>query len=194
MTGDTPRRVRADLRFMKLYVYTVPTVFRYRPDPACANRSDAALDVLGRVEEELAGEAQRYRRVGAAVVAVVLMPALLGGLLWSGLYVLPVRVPWFPFDRGMYGLPLFSLYEWLAFLLLAAFLAYSLSLTYTSHWRMRLLTADYHRLAETDDDGRSQIAGAASEQRFPRTRFVLANSPVFSAYRPLLARSLAEDV
>lgn len=187
MTGDTTRRVRADMRFLKLYVYTVPTVYRYTPDPACEAESDEPIALLGRVEEELAGEAWRYRRVGAAIVAVILMPLLLAGLLWSGLYWLPVRVMWFPFERGMYGLPFFSLYEWLAFLLLAAFFAYSLSLTYTSRWRTRRLRVDYHRLADADEARRLEIAGQATDGAFPRSRFILSKSPVFAAYRPLLA-------
>lgn len=187
MSIDSPRRIRGDLRFLRVYVYTVPTVSRYTPDPACEAESAQPSDVLGRVEEELAGEASRYRAAFAAIMAVALMPGLLAGFLWSGLYWLPVRIMWFPFDRGMYGLPYLSLYEWLAFLLLGAFFAYALSLTYTSRRRTRRLTVDYRRLVEADETRRAILAAEASDGRHPRAEFVLRTSPFFALYRPLLA-------
>ena len=103
--------------------------------PMPPSRPDAAPSaVVERVEDELHGEATRYRHALWACIGVALMPVALAILAWSGLYWLPVRILWTPFERGSYGLPWLSLYEWIAYLCLAAFFAYGFALhPQTSH-------------------------------------------------------------
>jgi len=126
--GDSPRRIRRDLRFVRWYAYTIRHVIRrYRRDVETTGEQRLPAHLLARVEVEVAAECRRMRIMFRAIVAVLLMPMVLAGLLWSGLYWLPVRIMWFPFERGIYGLPMFSVFEWLAFLMLALFLAGSLA-------------------------------------------------------------------
>lgn len=182
----TSRRVRADLRLLSIWVFTVPTVMRYKPDVRWGELSGAPAELLGRLEAELAGEAGRYRAVFAAIVGVVLMPLLLAGFLWSGLYWLPIRVPWFPFFRGAYGLPYLSLFEWIAFLLLAAFFAYTWAVLRTSRMETRRMAVDLTRLSAVDMQDRRAVAQEALTGVFPRAAYVLRKAKPFASYRSLL--------
>ena len=71
---SSSRRVRSDLRLLRIYAFTIPTVMRYRPDAAWAQLSAEPRELLGRLEAELAGEASRYRSLFVACLAVLLMP------------------------------------------------------------------------------------------------------------------------
>lgn len=177
------RTLRRDLRFLRWYSHTVKHVMRrYRADASTRTASTEPGDVLGRLERELVAESRRVRHLANAIMCVLLMPFLLAGLLWSGLYWLPVRIPWFPYERGAYGLPWFSLFEWFAFLSLAAFLAYSTALLIDGFASTRRVSADFHHLAEAGAEERLAIAEAARGGHFPRAAFVLAHAAPFEAY------------
>ena len=179
-------RERSDLRLLRIYAFTIPTVMRYKPDLAWAELSPEPGQLLGRLDSELAGEASRYRALFAAIIAVVLMPGLLAGFLWSGLYWLPVRIPWFPFFRGEYGLPWLSLFEWLAFLCLAAFLVYGWALLRTSRDETRRMAADLAVIGSAGPDEREAIAQEALTGSYPRAELLLRKAAPLSAYRELL--------
>ena len=183
---NAPRRVRGDLRFLRIYALTVPTLMRYKPDAAWAELSPEPSELLSRLDEELAGEAARYRYLFAACVAVLLMPGFLAAFLWSGLYWLPVRVLWFPFFRGEYGLPWFSLFEWLAFLLLAAFLAYGWALLRTSRTETRRMAADLAVVGSAGPEQREAIACEARTGDHPRAELLLRKAAPLASYRELL--------
>lgn len=177
------RRERGDLRLLSVYALTIPTVMRYKPDAAWAQLSiDPAL-LLARLDAELAGEASRYRALFAASIAVLLMPGLLAAFLWSGLYWLPVRITWVPFFREEYGLPWLSLFEWLAFLFLAAFLVYGWALLRTSRQGTRRMSADLAVLGSATDSEREAIAREALSGGYPRAELLLRKAAPFSAYR-----------
>ena len=159
---------------------------RYKPDPVWAELSPEPAPLLARLDAELAGEASRYRALFAAMVAVLLMPGLLAGFLWSGLYWLPVRIPWYPFFRGEYGLPWLSLFEWLAFLCLAAFLAYGWALLRTSREETRRMSADLAVIGSARCGEREAIAHETIDGHYPRAELLLRKASPLSAYRTLL--------
>ncbi len=183
---STSRRVRGDLRLLRIYALTIPTVMRYRPDAAWALLSPEPAELLARLEDELTGEASRYRALLAACVAVLLMPGLLAGFLWSGLYWLPVRIVWVPFYRGEYGLPWLSLFEWLAFVCLAVFLAFGWRLLRISHAETRRMSADLAVIGAAAPTERDAIARVALEGDYPRAALLLRKASPLSAYRELL--------
>jgi hypothetical protein len=180
------RRLRQDLRLLRIYALTIPTVMRYRPDASWAQLSREPHEVLTRLEAELAGEASRYRSLFVACVLILLMPGLLAGFLWSGLYWLPVRVLWFPFFRGEYGLPWLSLFEWIAFMFLAAFLAYGWALLRTSRQETRRMSADLAVIGSAELQQREAIAQEALVGDHPRAELLLRKAKPLSAYRELL--------
>jgi phytoene dehydrogenase-like protein len=186
---NTERRVRGDLRFLRIYALTIPTVMRYSPDAAWAALSPEPGELLARLESELAGEASRYRALLVACVAVLLMPGLLAAFLWSGLYWLPLNVVWQPFYRGEHGLPWLSLFEWLAFLLLAAFLVYGWALLRTSRTETRRMAADLAVVGSAPDTQREAIAREASAGNHPRAELLLRRAAPLSVYRELLSES-----
>lgn len=191
--GDSPRRVRSDLRFIRWYAHTVPHVIRrYRDDAIACDPLWSPEELLTSIEVEVAAECRRMRIMFRAILAVVLMPILLGGFLWSGLYWLPVTVLWLPFERGVYGLPWFSLFEWLAFLMLATFLAGSLAVIVEGFASTRRVSTDYRRLEDAPAEERSEIADAARSGNFPRGEYLLGHAKPFAAYAALLAGDLTD--
>jgi len=180
------RRERGDLRLLRIYAFTIPTVMRYKQDPVWAELSQEPALLLSRLDDELAGEASRYRALSWAILAVVLMPGLLAGFLWSGLYWLPVRVPWYPFFRGAYGLPWLSLFEWIAFMCLAAFLVYGWALLRTSRDETRRMSTDLAVIGSAGAGQREAIAREALVGEHPRAELLLRKAAPLSAYRELL--------
>ena len=183
---DEPRAVRRDLRYLWADVRLAHSMMKRRPDAGVQAASAAAGDVVDRIESELAGEAARYRYALYACIAVCLMPILLSGLAWSALYWLPVTIFWFPFERGYYGLPWLSLYEWIAYLFLALFFVFGFALVAESHGATRRLSADYRRLANADESGRRDFAAAVRRAALARTELVLRSSRVFAEYVAVL--------
>lgn len=183
------RRERGDARLMRIYAFTIRTLMRYAPDAEWAKLSPEPRELLTRLDVELAEEAARYRALFAAMLAVLLMPGLLAAFLWSGMYWLPVRIPWYPFFRGEYGLPFLSLFEWIAFLLLAVFLVYGWALLRTSRFRTRRMAADMGVLRSADPDARRAFAREVLSGHYPRIEILLRTAPPLSAYRPLLAET-----
>ena len=183
---DTPRRIRRDLRFLRIYVYTVPRTLTYSTPKADAQSEVSPAQVTSRIEEGLAVEATRYRRCGWAIVALIAALPLLSGFLWSGMYWIPVRVYWWPFERGNYGLPFLSLFEWLCYLALAAYFVVTFALLSDGYAQTARLGAEYRRLLAADSATREQLIGVVSQGAVPRTEFLLRNAPVFSAYRDAL--------
>ena len=183
---DDPRIVKRDLAFLWADVRFAGPTMKHRPDRHVSAASSEARDVIDRIETELAGEATRYRYALYACIAVCIMPVALSGLAWSGLYLLPFSVPWFPFERGMYGLPWLSLFEWVAYLFLALFFVVGFALVAESHGATRRLSADYHRLADADEDDRREFASEVATARRARTERVMRSSGVFSEYVALL--------
>jgi hypothetical protein len=188
---DEPSVVRRDLKYLWADArYAGPTM-KHRPDPEVEAASAAPGDVVDRIETELAGEAMRFRYALYASIAAILAPVLLSWLAWSALYWLPVTVFWFPFERGYYGLPWLSLYEWMAYLLLALFFAFGFALVAESHGAVRRLSADYRRLASADDAERRAFVAAIRDGGLARTELVLRGSGVFSEYVGLLDEAAA---
>jgi len=180
------RRERSDLRMLRIYALTIPTLMRYKPDLEWAKLSPEPALLLARLDTELAGEAARYRALFAAMIAVLLMPGLLAMFLWSGLYWLPVRIPWYPFFRGEYGLPFLSLFEWLAFLLLAVFLVYGWALLRTSRARTRCMAADLMVLSAAVPSAQEAFAREALAGHYPRVEILLRKAAPLMPYRVLL--------
>jgi len=186
--GDSPRRVRRDLRFVRWYAYTIRHVIKRYDDGADAGQdAQRPTELLSRVEVEVAAECRRMRTMFRAIIAVLLMPMLLAGFLWSGLYWLPRRILWFPFERGSYGLPLFSLFEWLAFLMLAAFLAGSLAVIFEGLASTRRVSTDFRLLGEASPQERVAIAEEARSGAFPRSAYLLGRAKPFAEYAPLMS-------
>lgn len=186
--GDSPRRIRRDLRFVRWYAHTIRHVVRrYREDAETTEEQRRPAQLLTRVEVEVAAECRRMRIMFRAIVAVVLMPMLLAGFLWSGLYWLPVRILWFPFERGSYGLPLFSLFEWLAFLMLAVFFAGSLAVIVEGLASTRRVSTDYGLLGDASAEERVAIAGEARSGAYPRSAYLLSRAKPFAAYAELMS-------
>ncbi len=183
---DAPKTVKRDLAMLWIDARLAGSTMKRRPDAAVLAADAAPSAVVDRVEDELHGEATRYRHALWACIGVALMPVALAILAWSGLYWLPVRILWTPFERGSYGLPWLSLYEWIAYLCLAAFFAYGVALIADSHGSTRRLSADYHRLADTDAESRERFAREVVSAKRRRTELVLRTSRVFADYSPLL--------
>ncbi len=181
------RRIKSDLGFLRLYVFTVPRVMRYPKDAECQAAGSEPSEILGRIETGLTGEAERYRIAGWSILAIVLMPVLLAAFLWYAMYWLPVSIYWWPFERGLYGLPYFSLYEWLCFLVLGVYFAGTAVVLHRSRTETRRLAVDYCRLAQADEGRREQIAAKAASGSYPRADFLLRRAKPFSAYVPLMA-------
>ena len=187
---DDARTIARDLRFLWIDVRFAGSAMKHRPDAEVQAASASPGDVVDRIEHELAGEAARYRYALYACIAVCVMPLALSGLAWSALYWLPVTIFWFPFERGYYGLPWLSLYEWVAYLFLALFFVFGFALVAESHGATRRLSADYRRLADAAEDGRRDFVSAVRHSGLARTELVLRSSGVFSEY----ASALAEPV
>jgi hypothetical protein len=183
---DAPDTVKRELAMLWIDARLAGSTMKRRPDAAVLASDAAASAVVDRVEDELHGEATRYRHALWACIAVALMPVALAIFAWSGLYWLPVRILWTPFERGSYGLPWLSLYEWIAYLCLAAFFAYGFALIAESHGSTRRLSADYHRLADTDAASRELFAREVVSAKRRRTELVLRTSRVFADYPALL--------
>lgn len=185
---DTPGRIRRDLRFLRLYVYTVPRTLRYPALATDAQQAVTPVENVARIENGLAAEARRFRRCGWAIVALIVTLPLLAAFLWSGMWWVPVRVYWWPFERGNYGLPFFSLFEWLCYLVLAAYFVVTFGLLSDGYVQTRCLGAEYRRLLSADDATRGQIVRVMREGASPRAEFVVRRAPVFLAYREALDR------
>jgi hypothetical protein len=183
---DDARIVKRDLRYLWIDVRFAHSAMKHRPADETVAASGAPHEVVDRIESELAGEANRYRWALYACIAVALMPAILSGVAWSALYWLPVTIFWFPFDRGYYGLPWLSLYEWTAYLFLALFFAFGFALVAESHGATRRLSADYHRLADADDPARADLAAEVRRGGLARTELMMRSSGVFTPYVALL--------
>ena len=180
--GDTPRRIRGDLRFLRMYVYTIPRTLGYRA-PAGEDLNVSPAESVERIEGGLAIEARRYRLCALSVGALLLSMPILIAVLWSGMWWLPVQIYWWPFERGNYGLPFLSLFEWMAYLLLAAYAAITLGILQGGLMRTRCLGAEYRRLRDADPEWRDEIVRRVSAGDAPRTAFLLRKASVFSAYR-----------
>lgn len=157
------RHIRGDLRFLRLYTLATRRVMRYKPHPESVSASEDPHAVADRIEAGLAGEARRYRLLGWSMLAVIVAPVLLSGILWSGTYWLPVRIYWWPFERGNYGLPFFSLFEWLAFMLVAAYFVVAWGLLVASYAETCKLGTEYRRLADATGDTQTGIAEALGD-------------------------------
>jgi hypothetical protein len=182
------RRLRRDLRFLRVYSAKTNRMMRYKPHRESVSASEEALAIADRIEGGLAGEARRYRMVGWCMVGVIVGPVLLAGFLWSGMYWLPVILYWWPFDRGNYGLPFLSLFEWLAYLMIAAYFVVAWALLSASHAEALKLGTEYRRLLEVSAEQRAEIAAALEDGAHPRARFVVRNSPVLhTAYAEFMA-------
>lgn len=172
---------------MRWYAHTIRHVIeRYRDAEGELPGDSSPAELLSRVEVEVAAECRRMRIMFRAILAVLLMPMLLAGFLWSGLYWLPVRILWFPFERGSYGLPLFSLFEWLAFLMLALFLAGSLAVIIDGIASTRRVSTDYRLLAEATAEERVSIASEARSGVYPRSAYLLSRAKPFAEYALLM--------
>lgn len=180
------RRVRSDLRFLRIYVYTVKRAMSYRPHEEASVADPSAKAVVDRVELGLAGEAARYRAIGWTILVLLVAPLLLSVLLWTAMYWLPVRILWLPFERGMYGLPYLSLFEWFAYLILAAYFVVAWGYLLTSYDETSRLGTEFRRLEAATPEFREQVAGTIRCGGFPRTQFVLSRSSAFREYAALL--------
>jgi hypothetical protein len=185
------RRLRSDLRFLRIYSLTTNRVIRYKPHPESVSASEEPGAIADRIEGGLAGEAQRYRLMGWCIFGIVVGPVLLSGILWSGMYWLPVRIYWWPFERGNYGLPFLSLFEWLAYLMLAVYFVLSWALLVTSHSETRKLATEYRRLAEASGQTRIELAAAIANAH-PRAEYVVRHSKAFSAYVELMDAGVSQ--
>jgi hypothetical protein len=186
--ANDPRRVRGDLRFLRIYVLTTLRITQYRPHAESLAASETPADIADRVEDGLVGEAWRYRAMGWCILGLLLSLPLLAGFLWSGMYWLPVRIYWWPFERGNYGLPWLSLFEWLCYLVLALYFVVTGGLLSISHDQTSRLGTEYRRLLEAPVQERQPIADAVADTNHPRTEFVMRKSKVFSAYADAFAR------
>lgn len=185
--------VMQDLPLLWIDARCAGATMKRRPDALVSAASSEPAAVVDRIETELHGEATRYRHALWACVAVSVMPAALAMLAWSGLYWLPVRIMWFPFERGYYGLPWFSLYEWVAYLMLAAFFAYGFALIAESKASTHRLSADYRRLAEGSAEFRAEVVESVVATKADRTSLVLRRSRPFAEYIPLLDATAPDD-
>jgi len=185
------RRLRGDLRFLRIYSLTTNRVIRYKPHPESVSASEEPGAIADRIEEGLAGEAQRYRLMGWCILGIIVGPMLLSGFLWSGMYWLPVKIYWWPFERGNYGLPFLSLFEWLAYLMLALYFVLSWALLVTSHAETRKLATEYRRLADAREQTRIELAAAIADGH-PRAEYVVRHSKAFSAYVGLMDAQVSQ--
>jgi hypothetical protein len=190
MSAETSRarRLRRDLRFLRVYSLTTMRVMRYPAHPESVSASEEPLAIADRIEEGLAGEARRYRAVRRWIIAAIVGPVLLSGVLWSGMYWVPWSIYWWPFERGNYGLPFFSLFEWLAYLMIAAYFVITWALLTASRAETRKLGTEYRRLLEVPAEQRADIAAALEDGAHPRAQFVVGHSPVLhAAYAEFMA-------
>jgi hypothetical protein len=102
------------------------------------------------------------------------------------MYWIPIRVYWWPFERGNYGLPFFSLYEWLCYLVLAAYFVVTFAMLRDGYAQTGRLGAEYRRLLAADAGTREELVGLVADGASPRTEFLLLRAPVFSGYRDIL--------
>ena len=184
---DSARQVRRDLRFLKLYAYTVPRTLHYSKPPADAG-GDAVTpaESLCRIEDGLAEEGTRYRLCAWAIVALLVALPALAAFLWSAMYWLPIRVYWWPFERGNYGLPFLSLFEWLAYLILAAYFVVTLATLREGYAQTHRLAAEYRRLISADPQWTAETVALVRGGEWPRTAFLLHRAPAFAEYRAAL--------
>jgi hypothetical protein len=181
------RRLKSDLRFLRIYARIVGRVMGYREHAEELSLATTPEQIVERTEHELAGEAAIYRSLGWCILALLVAIPGLSFFLYSAMYWLPMRIWWFPFHRGNYGLPLFSLYEWLAYLLLALYFVVAGALLFQSHDETRRLGTEFRALRDADDATRNAIADIVSAGQSPRLGFVLVTAAEFAPYRPLLA-------
>lgn len=183
---DSDRRARRDIRYLGIDFRCVRWVLRYRPDPATMESSGEPVDLLGRVERELSDEAARYRATLWATVAVLLMPGVAAMALW----MLQPRI-WATYrvaayETGGLGIPGFSLYTLISYVMLVWYLAFALLKMVGSYGSTTRLSADYRRLADADVAARGILAGVVREGGYPRTLGLLERSKEFGAYREAL--------
>jgi hypothetical protein len=57
------RRLRGDMRFVRVYVLATNRIMRYKPHPASVSAPDDPRSVIDRIETGLAEEAHRYRLI-----------------------------------------------------------------------------------------------------------------------------------
>lgn len=183
---SSPRTLRRDLRFVRIYAFQTDRVLRYSAHEETLGASDEPLAVADRIERGLAGEARRYRLVGWCILALLAVPPLLSGFLWSAMYWLPIRIYWWPFDRGNYGLPFFSLFEWLLYLVVAAYFVITVPLLFESRTETRKLGTDLRRVRDASTAEKNALAKVIAEGAHPRTESLVRHSKAFSAYAPLL--------
>jgi hypothetical protein len=187
--AENPRRIRGDLRFMRLYAHTVKRSMVYHDHKETLAADPSATAVAERIECGLRGEAKRYRMVGWTILAVILAPMLLSAFMWWAMYWLPVKYNWLPFERGMYHLPYFSLFEWSAYLIIAAYFVVTWGYITTSHDETLRLGTEYRRLAAASPEYRAEIVEALRSGEYPRTECVVTRAKVFADY----AEALAEE-
>jgi hypothetical protein len=185
------RRVRADLRFLRLYARVVPRVMRYHPHADEILHSTTAEDIVGRIEDELAGEAAVYRALGWCILVLLVAIPGLAIFLFQAMYWLPFTIYWFPFERGLYGLPYFSLFEWLAFLVLTLYFVVTGGLLVWSHDETARLGTQLRRLSDAGPETREAIIAIVAAGGYPRLEYLLRNRPEFSVYQTLLAEKNA---
>lgn len=179
-----PERVRSDLRALWPDLRRPTLILRWASDPVVAASSLEPSVLFERVERGLAEAADRYRRVLLTGAVLLLTPLLLAWVMYAGIFVLPVDV-YAPFFRGVY-VPLVSLYEFAAFLLLAGTLGYAAYVAYQSAGTLSRLSADLRRLREADDEQRAAFAAEASTGHWPRAATLLLRGGQFAAYRDLI--------
>jgi len=185
---SSPRQVRRDLRFVRIYALQTDRVLRYSAHEETLLASEEPIATANRIERELAGEARRYRLAGACILALLAVPPMLAAFLWSGMYWLPVRIYWWPFERGNYGLPFLSLFEWLCYLLVAAYFVVTVPLLFESRQKTRKLGTDLRRVRDASVEQTSALAEVVVQGSHPRTESLLRHSRAFSSYAALLDR------
>lgn len=181
--NDNDRRARRDLRYLGIDFRCVPWVLKYRPDPATVSASGEPAEVLGRVERELTLEASRYRGMLWATIVVLLMPGIVAMALWMLQPRIYSAYQVLVYKQGGLGLPWFSLYTLIAYVMLVWYLAFALWQTVGSWESTTRLSADYRRLADADAGTRGALADLARTGAYPRTLGLLERSGEFGAYR-----------
>lgn len=189
MRGDRPdsdRRARRDIRYLGIDFRCVRWVLRYRPDPATMEASGEPVNLLGRVERELTDEAARYRATLWATVAVLLMPGVAAMVLWRLQPRIWAAYHVLAYEIGGLGIPGFSLYTLISYVMLVWYLAFALRQTVGSWESNARLSADYRRLVNADGASRGILVGVARDGGFLRTLGLLERSREFGAYREAL--------
>ncbi|MFA5844540.1 MAG: hypothetical protein WC971_06895 [Coriobacteriia bacterium] len=189
MRGDRPdsdRRARRDIRYLGIDFRCVRWVLRYRPDPATMDASGEPADLLGRVERELKHEASRYRGTLWATIAVLLMPGVVAMALWMFQPRIWATYRVAAYETGGLGIPGFSLYTLISYVMLVWYLAFALLKMVGSYGSTTRLSADYRRLTDADVAARGIFASVVREGGYPRTLGLLERSAEFAAYREAL--------